>query len=92
MPDILDDERYLAIPHRNELDLGKRLVFAFVARCLPDDADEVRRIFSRRGAYGQFKHLLARRHAVERWHDFSNEAQEAALRQWCADNAIELVD
>jgi hypothetical protein len=35
--DIDDDERYLEIPDRRDLDLGTRLVFAFVREHLPDD-------------------------------------------------------
>jgi hypothetical protein len=91
-PDDIDDEKYIEIPHRNELRLGKPLVLEFAREVLPDDYDEVRAIFSRKGAYGRFKALLVRRRALDRWHDFSAKAEEAALRQWCADNAIELVD
>jgi hypothetical protein len=92
LPHNLDDERYVAIPHKNELDLGKPLVFDFVGQFLPDDYEEVRRIFSRKGAYGRFKDLLVRRHALERWYDFESKTQEAALREWCADNGIEISD
>jgi hypothetical protein len=91
-PDDIDDEKYIEIPHRNELGLGKPLVLEFAREVLPDDYDEVRAIFSRKGAYGRFKALLVRRRALDRWHDFSAKAEEAALRQWCADNAIELID
>ena len=59
---------------------------------LPDDYDEVRAIFSRRGAYARVKDLLVRRDALQRWDDFSNKAEEAALRQWCAENGIALRD
>lgn len=92
LPEDLDDERYIEIPHKNELNLGKPMVLDFVGQFLPDDYDEVRDIFRRRGAYGQFKAMLARRGALDRWYDFSAKAEEAALRAWCADNAIELVD
>jgi len=92
LPEDLDDERYIEIPHKNELNLGKALVLDFVQQFLPDDYDDVRDIFRRRGVYGQFKAMLMRRGALDRWHDFSAKAEEAALRAWCADNAIELVD
>lgn len=92
IPDNLDDERHLEIPHKSELNLGTALVFDFVREFLPADYDDVRDIFRRKGAYGRFKTMLARRGALERWHDFSAKAEEAALRAWCADNAIELVD
>lgn len=90
LPEKLDDERYIEIPHKNELNLGKALVLDFVRQFLPDDYDDVRDIFKRRGAYGQFKAMLMRRGALDRWHEFSAKAEEAALRAWCADNAIEL--
>jgi hypothetical protein len=92
IPENLDDERYIEIPHKNELNLGKALVLDFVQQFLPDDYDDVRDIFRRRGAYGRFKAMLMRRGALDRWHEFSAKAEEDALRAWCADNAIELVD
>jgi hypothetical protein len=91
-PDDIDDERYIEIPHKKELDLGTPLVFDFIREFYAGDYDEVRRIFSRKGAYRRFKDFLVRRGALDRWHDFSNKAEEAALRGWCADNAIEIVD
>ena len=92
LPENLDDERYIEIPHKNELDLGTSLVFDFVREFLPDDYDEIRQTFRRRGAYGRFKDMLMRRGALDRWHEFSAKAEEAALRAWCAENAIELAD
>jgi hypothetical protein len=60
------------------------------ALILRADYNEVRHIFSRRGAYGRYKDLLVRRGALERWYDFSNKSEETALREWCAENGIEL--
>ena len=90
LPDDIDNEKYIAIPDRRELDLGKPLVLEFAREFLPDDYDELRHIFNRRGAYRRYKDLLVRRGALERWYDFSNKAEEAALREWCAENGIEL--
>ena len=90
LPDDIDNEKYIAIPDRRELDLGKPLVLEFAREFLPDDYDEVRHIFNRRGAYRRYKDLLLQRGALERWYDFSNKAEEAALREWCAENGIEL--
>lgn len=92
LPDDIDDEKYIEIPHKHELNLGKALVEDFVLQFLPEERDEVHRIFRRKGAYGRFKALLARRGELERWHDFQNKAEEAALRAWCEDNEIELGD
>jgi len=88
-PDDADDEeKYLSIPHKKELDLGKPLVFAFAREFLPDEFNEVRRMFDRRGAYARFKDLLQRRKALDRWYDFETRATEAALREWCEINGI----
>src|SRR6516225_4048392 len=65
LPDDIDDDKYISIPDKRELDLGKLLVFDFARGFLPDDYDEVRHIFSRRGAYRRFKELLVRRDALE---------------------------
>ena len=90
LPDDIDDEKYTAIPDKRELDLGKPLVLDFARGFLPEDYDEVRRIFSRSGAYRRYKDLLVRRGALERWYDFSNKAEEVALREWCAQNGVDL--
>src|SRR5271169_5616817 len=61
LPDDIDDEEYISIPDKRELDLGKPLVLDFAREFLPVDYDEVRHIFSRRGAYRRYKDLLVRR-------------------------------
>lgn len=81
--DAADEEKYLVIPDKKDLDLGKSLVLEFARQCLPGEFDEVRRIFSKRGAYGRFKQLLERKRALERWYEFENKATEKALKEWC---------
>jgi hypothetical protein len=93
LPEDFDDEKkYIAIPDKRQLGLGKPLVLAFAREVLPDDFDQVRAIFDRKGAYPRFKALLMRRHALERWHAFENKATDQALRDWCALNEIDLAD
>ena len=83
-------EHTVEIPHKNDLDLGSRLVFRFVRDTFPAGYDKVREIFSRRGAYARYKDWLVTNNLLEKWYDYSNAAEEAALRGWCADNGIEL--
>ncbi len=90
--DVEDDEKYIAIPDKRELGLGKPLVLDFAREFLPNDFDEVRYIFGKRGAYPKFRALLERRKAVDRWHDFEAKATERALRDWCELNSIAVVD
>jgi hypothetical protein len=88
----VDCEEMVAVPHKNDLDLGQNLVFEFVASTLPDDYDRVRDIFRRRGAHGRFKDLLESKGLLETWHGFENESQADALRLWCGENEIQLSD
>jgi hypothetical protein len=50
LPDDIDDEeKYVALPHKRELGLGKPLVLDFARDTLPDDFDTIRYFFDRRG-------------------------------------------
>ena len=92
IPDDLEtSDRYLAIPHKSELDLGSHLALRFVAQTLPACYEEAEGFFRRRGAYARFKELLQREGVLERWYSFETDAVEIALRQWCAENGLELV-
>lgn len=88
--DVEDEEKYIAIPGKKELGLGKPLVLDFAREFLPKQFDEVRYIFSKRGAYQKFRALLIRTKTLERWYAFESKATEQALRQWCEDNSVEV--
>jgi len=90
--DIEDEKKYVTIPDKRELGLGKPLVLDFAREFLPNDFDEGRYIFGKRGAYSKFRALLARRNAVDRWDNFESKATERALREWCELNSIALAD
>jgi hypothetical protein len=93
LPDDIDDnEKFLQIPDKRELDLGKPLALDFAREFLPDDLDDVRQFFSGRGAYARFKDLLHRRGSLDQWYDFEAKAEQRALREWCDLNSIEVSD
>ena len=88
--DDFEWDQCIEIPHKNDLDLGRNLVFEFVEEYLPDDYDLVRKMFRRGGAYANYKALLERRGLLEKWYDTENSREEGALRKWCKENEIEL--
>ena len=93
LPDDLEEsDRYLAVPGKNELDLGLRLVEQFVRERLPADAEEVSAFFRRKGAYSRLKILLADRGVLQQWYEFEQAETSTALRAWCQENEIELAD
>ncbi len=90
--DVEDEEKYLTIPNKRELGLGKPLALEFARNFLPDDLDEVRYMFSRKKAYSKFRALLIRRSALKEWYEFELKATEQALREWCEVNSIKVAD
>ena len=65
-------------------------VLDFARELMPDDFEEICRIFSRRGAYQNFRALLTRRKALDRWYEHEANATRKALRDWCGLNEIEV--
>lgn len=89
LPDDIESGNYVEIPHRNELDLGNRLVLRFIEDTLPDDFDAVADMFRRPRAYARFKDLLDHRGKLEDWYQFEERKYEEALREWCRDHEID---
>ena len=90
--DLETSDRYIAVPHKNELGLGRDLALSFIDRELPGDYKIPRQGFSEEGRdYGRFKQLLQSRSMLQRWYDFESSATEEALRAWCEENGIQVV-
>ena len=87
--DIDDPDKYITIPHQNDLDLGKSLVFEFAAKYLPEEIDLIDFIFHHRGAYSRYKDLLDRKGCLDKWHKFEDERRKTALKQWCLEENIQ---
>lgn len=91
VPDDLEtSDRYIAVPKRSDLDLGRHLALSFVDQELPDDYALAADFFRKKGAYRRFKGFLDSRGMLEKWYAFEENATETALRQWCADNNVRL--
>lgn len=91
LPDDLDEnEKYINVPHKNDLNLGWNLAFDFISANLPGEFDRIRGIFSRKGAYARFKDLLEAKGQLEAWYEFEQKATEKALREWCQVNGVNL--
>ena len=91
LPEDIDDSgKYIEIPHKKELNLGKPLALEFVAIHVPDNFDEVDSFFRKRGAYSKFKNLLDAKGLLAKWYEFEEQEQVRALKGWCKDNGIRL--
>lgn len=90
LPDDFESDRYIAVPHKKDLNLGKGLALTFAAESLPDEQAKIRQIFSHAGAYARFKDLLERTGMLQRWYDYEAQAEREALLSWCKENNIEV--
>ncbi len=91
VPDDLEtSDRYLSVPHKTELDLGKGLALRFAAHELTGCYDQVAGFFRHKGAYARFKALLDSKGALDRWFAYEAESIEQALTAWCAENGLEV--
>jgi hypothetical protein len=87
-----DEAIHIEIPHKNDLDLGRDLVFEFMAKFSPEHEEEVNQMFRKKGAYSKFKYLLEEKDLLEQWYEFENKSELIALSQWCKENEIDITD
>ena len=88
--DIDDPDKYITIPHKNDLDLGKSLVIEFTSKYLSEELDRVYSIFRRKGAYSRYKDFLLQKGFLDEWYEYENERQDKILKEWCRSNNIEI--
>lgn len=81
--DIHISDRYLHVPDKRDLDLGKQLVFDFSSQYLAQHYNDVRDMFRRKGAYRHFKDFLERQDMLEKWYAYSDKQEAKALAEWC---------
>ena len=66
------------------------ILLEFTSDFLPEELDRVYSIFRRQGAYSRYKELLSEKGLLEKWYKFEDERQNAALKEWCAENDIKI--
>jgi len=88
--DDINWDTSLSIPHKNDLDLGQRLVFKFVDIYIPQEHALVRGFFQRPGAYQRYKSFLNSLELLQQWYDFEAKEEKGCLELWCQDKGIEI--
>jgi sigma54-dependent transcription regulator len=90
--DIEDGTVYIAVPHKNELDLGRNLAFEFVEKHAPQVAAQIRASFHQRRAYSKFKDILERAGQLENWYSFEAAAVKRVLETWASENGFNVTN
>ncbi len=93
LPEDIDNEiKYISLPHKTDLNLGKKLVLNFTYQYLPKKADQIENMFRNKEAYSNFKYILETEGLIEKWYEYESKAEEKALREWCELNEIKVND
>ena len=90
LPADLENGKYVEIPHKNDLGLGKSLALDFSYRHISNECERIEAIFRRKGAYSKFKAVLENNGVIDKWYEYESSAQEKALREWCEVRGIEI--
>lgn len=89
LPEDIDDaSKYVLLPSKQDLNLGRALALQFIRECLPGAIGQATAIFHHRGAYAKFKTLLVRQGLLDAWHAYEAAQSEQALRAWAAEEGI----
>lgn len=89
-PDLDSNPDYVAVPNKYDLDLGNRLVMDFARGEMPEHFEDIRDIFSSRGAYRRFKNFLLDHDRLNDWYAYEERRTREALLEWCAEHDIEV--
>ena len=93
LPEDIDDvEKYISVPHKNDMDLGIAMALRFVEEVAPDELELVSAYFRAAGAYRRFKIFLERNGLLERWYAYEEAHRVPALRTWCEEQGIALIE
>ncbi len=88
--ELENDNDYIEMPDKRELDLGQPLVWEFVEMEIPEFRHSVQAFFTRRGAYSKFKAFLEGHNLLDKWYAFEEKKTREALLEWARENDIEV--
>ena len=86
--DIDNDDLYLPLPHKTDLNLGRDLVFQFVRAKAPELEGRISAAFRQRGAYSKFKSILEQSGLLHKWHEYEAAETRLALNTWAQENGL----
>jgi len=88
--DVYDEKRYLPVPAKKELGLGRDDALAFTEHHAPQLLSRAEYIFNAAGAFDRFK-LLVREHGLlNAWYAYQDERLRQALAEWAGLNDLRL--
>ena len=89
----LKNGEWTELPRKRDLGLGRDLVFRFAEEHLSVREQRfVAGLFSRSGAYGNWRDFLESKDLLIAWHQFEDAEKEKALKEWLTAKEIPFRD
>jgi hypothetical protein len=88
--DADDSTKYISIPNQKDLELGMRLRLDFIRKHANHLYDQAWDISRQRKAYRRIRDLIEEAGLLDTWHTFEQAAIREAVKNWCAENGIEI--
>ena len=90
LPDGIDnEERYLPVPSRKELGLGRNDALAFTEQHAQQLLDRAEAIFRRAGAFQSFKVLMHDVGLLPQWYAHQDARLWVALEEWVEEEGLQ---
>lgn len=90
--DIGNPEKYIAVPTKRDLGLGRDTVLSFATEKLPEDYDRISAYFRHRGAFSKFRSRMEQIGALDKWYAYEQAAIKQSLKDWCDENSVEYIE
>ena len=90
--DLAPSDRSIEVLHKDALGLDRDLVLEFAAQELPRAHEAVQDFLRCQGAHGYCKRWRAVHGAREKWCVYEDRATKGALRNWCEETSMRLVE
>jgi hypothetical protein len=88
--DVYEDERYIPVPTKKELGLGREMALSFSHQHAPHLLESVEHIFATAGAFGRFKHLMHEHGLLKDWYAYQEDRLSSAVQEWAEQHGLGL--
>jgi hypothetical protein len=85
-------QRYIPVPDKYQLNIGRSLVLSFCREHFADDYHEIFHRFKHANAYKWWRIFLDKHGAIQIWQEYRNRRTKEALIKWCDEQQIEYFD
>jgi len=79
---VHNTKRYLRVPTKKELDLGRDDALAFTEQHAPQLLERAEYIFHAAGAFDRFKHLMREHGLLDAWYAYQDQRLWEELETW----------